>query len=140
MRFSFGSYEYQPHVGPPPSFHCSPCQLLSEVSLPTGAIFPLVQVMVFAGLNSSSLSGPVLHAVQAFLPVLRSYAMSRPRTPNSPPEMPVITLSLNTCGAFVLVSPIFGLPFCAVQTTSPVFAFSATSFVSACWRKILSSP
>ena len=32
----------------------------------------------------------------------------------------MITLSLKTCGALVLVSPIFGSPFFAVQTTLPV--------------------
>ena len=69
-----------------------------------------------------------------------SYAITRPRTPNSPPEMPVSTLSLKTCGALVLVSPIFGLPFFTLHTTLPVFASSATSVVSACCRKILPSP
>src|SRR5882672_11782337 len=69
-----------------------------------------------------------------------SYATTRPRTPNSPPEIPVSTLSLNTCGALVLVSPFFGSPFLAVHTTLPVFASSATSVVSACCRKILPSP
>src|SRR5687768_6897352 len=54
--------------------------------------------------------------------------------------MPVITLSLKTCGALVFVSPIFGSPFLAVQTTLPEFASSATSVVSACCRKILPSP
>src|SRR5690606_7680609 len=108
------------HVVPPPSFHCSPSQVLSEESLPTGANLPLVQVIVFCGSTRISLSGPVLHAVQTFLPVLASYAIRRPRTPNSPPEMPVMTLSLNTCGAFVFVSPIFGSPFFAVHTTLPV--------------------
>src|SRR5688572_33295955 len=95
--------------------------------------------MVFLGSTSSSLSGPVLHAVHNCLPVFTSYAMRRPRTPNSPPEIPVSTLSLNTCGALVLVSPIFGSPFFAVQTTLPVLASSATSVVSACCRRILPS-
>src|SRR6185312_112728 len=140
MRLSFGSYEYQPQVGPPPSFHCSPCQLLSEESLPTGASLPSVQVMVLAGSNNKSLSGPVLHAVHAFLPVFRSYAIRRPRTPYSPPEMPVITLSLKTCGALVFVSPILGLPFLTAHTTLPVAASRATRVVSACCRKIFPSP
>src|SRR6185437_14894583 len=140
MRFSFGSYEYQPHVGPPPSFHCCPCQLLSEESLPTGAILPSVQVMVLAASNSKSLSGPVLHAVHTFFPLLRSYAIRRPRTPYSPPEIPVITLSLKTFGAFVFVSPILGLPFLTDHSTFPVAASSATRVVSACCRKILPSP
>jgi hypothetical protein len=32
-------------------------------------------------------------------------AVTRPRTPNSPPEMPAMTTSLMTIGAFVIVSP-----------------------------------
>src|SRR6188508_2950779 len=96
--------------------------------------------MVLFGSTSSSVSGPVLHAVHTFLPELTSYAISRPRTPNSPPEMPVITLSLNTCGALVFVSPIFGSPFLAVHTTLPVLASSATSVVSACCSRILPLP
>ncbi len=108
--------------------------------MPTGAILPFVQVMVFAGSNNSSLSGPVLQAVHAFFPVFKSYAIKRPRTPYSPPEMPVITLSLKTWGALVLVSPIFGLPFLTAHTSLPVLASSATSVVSACCRKILPSP
>ena len=64
----------------------------------------------------------------------------KPRTPNSPPLMPVNTLSLMTCGALVLVSPFLGFPFLTDQTFLPVLASSATSSVSACWRKIFPSP
>ena len=39
---------------PPPIFHCSPFQVLSEESLPTG----LPSDIVFSGSNSVSLSGP----------------------------------------------------------------------------------
>src|SRR6185437_11600732 len=118
----------------------SPCQVLSEESLPTGRIRPLVHVKVFFGSISMSSSGPVLHAFHTTRPVFRSYAVRRPRTPNSPPEIPVMTRFLKTCGALVLVSPIFGLPFFTDQTTLPVCASSATSVVSACCRKILPSP
>src|SRR5262249_44280174 len=113
---------------------------LSDESLPTGAILPFVQVIVLAGSMSRSLSGPMLQPVHTFLPSLMLYAITRPRTPNSPPEIPVSTLSLNTCGALVFVSPIFGSPFFTLHATLPVFASSATSVVSACCRKILPSP
>src|SRR5439155_8770779 len=63
----------------------------------------------------------------------------KPRTPHSPPLMPVITLSLNTCGALVLTAPSFGSPFFTLHTTLPVLASSATSMLSACCRKILPS-
>src|SRR3954469_9673555 len=53
--------------------------------------------------------------------------------------MPVITLSLNTCGALVLTAPTFGSPFFTDHTTLPVFASSATSVESACCRKTLFS-
>ena len=68
-----------------------------------------------------------------------SYAARKPRTPHSPPEMPVITLSLKTCGALVLTAPTFGSPFFTDQITLPVLASSATSVLSACCRKILFS-
>ena len=60
-----------------------------------------------------------------------SYAVRLPRTPNSPPEMPTRTLSLTTIGALVPVSPIFGSPLTAFQTSSPVFMSRATRVVSA---------
>src|SRR5439155_11506248 len=60
-------------------------------------------------------------------------------SPNSPPEMPVITLSLKTCGALVLVSPFLGSPFLTFHSSLPVLASSATRLVSACCRKILPS-
>src|SRR2546427_10614845 len=53
--------------------------------------------------------------------------------------MPVITLSLKTCGALVFVSPFLGSPFLTFHTSLPVFASSSTRLVSACWRKILPS-
>src|SRR6267154_1405532 len=53
--------------------------------------------------------------------------------------MPVITLSLKTCGALVFVSPFLGSPFLTFHTSLPVLASSATSVVSACCRKILPS-
>src|SRR5437773_1634879 len=39
---------------------------------------------------------------QTCLPVLTSLAVTNPRTPNSPPLMPVSTLSLMTSGAIVI--------------------------------------
>jgi hypothetical protein len=38
----------------------------------------------------------VLYIRQTCLPVFTSFAVTNPRTPNSPPEMPEITLSLMT--------------------------------------------
>src|SRR5439155_13022038 len=100
---------------------------------------PSVQVIVLSGSISISLSGPVLYAFQTSLPVLMSYAVIRPRTPNSPPLIPVRTLSLKTCGALVAVSPIFGLPVLTFQTSLPLLASSATSVVSACCRNTFPS-
>src|SRR6266478_1841688 len=51
--------------------------------------------------------------------------------------MPVITLSLKTCGALVLVPPALGSPFLIFHNSLPVLASSATRLVSACCRKIL---
>src|SRR5260370_11724028 len=53
--------------------------------------------------------------------------------------MPVITLSLNTCGALVLTAPSEGSPFLTDQTTLPDLASSATSMLSACCRNTLPS-
>src|SRR5215475_4976609 len=53
--------------------------------------------------------------------------------------MPTTTLSLNTIGDDVPVSPLAGSPFLTLQTTLPVLASSATSVVSAWCRKILPS-
>ena len=47
--------------------------------------------------------GPVLYMRQICLPVFTSLAVTNPRTPNSPPLMPEITLSLITIGAEVMV-------------------------------------
>jgi hypothetical protein len=44
-----------------------------------------------------------------------------------------------TIGELVPVSPFFGSPFWAFHTTSPVCAFSATSAVSAWYKRILLS-
>ncbi len=68
-----------------------------------------------------------------------SYALMKPRTPHSPPLMPVMTLSLKMCGALVLTAPSFGSPFFTDQITLPVLASSATSVLSACCRNTLSS-
>src|SRR5262249_14365212 len=51
----------------------------------------------------------------------------------------MITLSWNTIGADVPLSPLPGSPFLTDQTTLPVLASRATSVVSAWWRKILPS-
>src|SRR6478735_2806912 len=53
--------------------------------------------------------------------------------------MPVMTLSLKTCGALVLTAPSFGSPFFTVHTGLPVLASSATRVLSACCRKTLPS-
>ena len=53
----------------------------------------------------TSESGPVLYARHFSWPVLTSNAVTRPRTPNSPPEMPAMTVSLITIGALVIVEP-----------------------------------
>ena len=48
----------------------------------------------------------MLYIRQICLPVLTSFAVTKPRTPNSPPQMPEITLSLMTIGAEVTVWPL----------------------------------
>src|SRR5690242_14787004 len=53
--------------------------------------------------------------------------------------MPVMTLSLNTCGALVLTAPREGSPFLTDQITLPLLASSATSVLSACCRNTLPS-
>ena len=60
-----------------------------------------------------------------------AYAVTQPRTPNSPPETPTSTLSFMTIGAPVPVAPLLGSSVFTDQTTLPVFASSATSVVSA---------
>jgi hypothetical protein len=72
---------------PPPRRHSSPF----HVSIEPG--------------NPTSSSGPVLYMRHICLPVFTSLAVTKPRTPNSPPEMPEITLSLITIGAAVIVWP-----------------------------------
>src|SRR5215467_8401574 len=135
MRLSCGSKEIQPQVQPPPVFHWSPCQVLRLESLPTG----LPSAVVFSGSTSRWSSGPCEWARHARRPLFKSYAVTWQSTPNSPPEMPIRTLSLITIGADVPVSPFAGSPFFACQTTFPSLASSATSVVSACCRKILPS-
>ena len=78
-------------------FHSSPFQVSSDPGKPTSA------------------SGPVLYMRQICLPVLTSLAVTNPRTPNSPPLMPEITLSLITMrrggdGLAVLVVALLDLP------------------------------
>src|SRR5882757_2966915 len=125
--FRPGSYDSQPQVQPPPIFHWSPCQVLRLESLPTG----LPSTMVFSASNMIWSSGPSENARHACLPVFRSYAVTWHCTPNSPPEMPIRTLSLTTSGAEVPVEPLLGSPFLTLHTTWPVLASSATRVVSA---------
>ena len=88
----------------------------------------------------NALSGPAEFARQAIKPSFMLYAVTWPSTPNSPPELPIRTLSFTTSGAEVPVSPLVGSPSATLQTSLPVLASSATSLVSAWCRKILPSP
>ena len=104
--------------------------------MPTG----LPSSVVFCGSISISTVWPDSNRLA--MPACRSLCRtpsSWPRTANSPPEMPTNTLSLITIGADVPVSPFRGSPFFACHTTLPVLASSATSVVSAWFRKIFPS-
>ena len=68
-------------VGPPPFFQVSP----GHVSLPGSP-------------------GPgMVYAVQRGVPVRASYALTKPRMPNSPPATPVSTIPSTTSGAPVML-------------------------------------
>src|SRR4029453_13677353 len=88
VRFSSGSYEPVTQIGAPPCIHESP----PHVSWP-----------------ASPGPGTVLKR-QTSLPVLTPPAAMKPRTPNSPPAVPAITLSFTTRGATVNAYPSFGSP------------------------------
>src|SRR4029078_11706868 len=77
-----------------------------------------------------SLSGPVLYAVHSSLPLARSSALSQPRTPISPPELPTSTLPFTTSGAIVIVSPVLMSPTLVFHTSFPVAASTATTLLS----------
>jgi hypothetical protein len=51
----------------------------------------------------TSESGPVEYARQAICPVFSSTAVNQPRTPISPPLLPMRTFPLTTKGAMVIV-------------------------------------
>src|SRR5439155_26960338 len=86
-----------------------------------------------------SSSGPVLYAVQSSLPLARSSALSQPRTPISPPELPTRTLPFTTRGAIVIVSPMLMSPTFVFHTSFPVFATTATTWSSSVLKTILPS-
>src|SRR5262245_17002920 len=52
-------------------------------------------------------------------PVCASYAMIRPRMPNSPPEMPTSTRPFQAIGADEMYSPMFGSPTMLVHSSRP---------------------
>src|SRR3982751_882630 len=74
----------------------------------------------------TSLSGPVLQAFHATLPVAPSSAVSQPRTPSSPPLLPTSTLPFTMSGAIVIVSPLRMSPSVVLQRWTPVRASTAT--------------
>src|SRR5436305_1901064 len=78
----------------------------------------------------TSLSGPVLYAVQATLPLLASRALSQPRTPNSPPLLPTSTFPLTTRGDMVTVSPLWMSPTLVRHNSLPVLASTAQTWQS----------
>src|SRR5438552_2193285 len=55
---------------------------------------------------STSAWGQEESASQTSCPVLTAYAVTRPRTRTSPPEIPAITMSLMTIGALGMVEPV----------------------------------
>ena len=60
----------------------------------------------------------------------------RPRTPISPPLMPTNTLPFTMKGAAVVVSPRLMSPVLVFHCSWPVFASSATTWLSSVTRKI----
>ena len=67
---------------------------------------------------------------QAKVPSRARNALTRPRTPNSAPEVPTITRLSTTSGAMVTLYPNAAESTIAVQAGTPVAASSAMSFAS----------
>src|SRR3954470_23198867 len=88
---------------------------------------------------STSESGPVWYARQATAPVPASSAVSHPRTPISPPELPTSTFPFTTSGAIVIVSPMLMSPTLVFHTSFPVAASTATTLASSVLKTILPS-
>ena len=59
-----------------------------------------------------------------------SRAVIQPRTPISPPELPTSTFPFTTIGAIVIVSPMLMSPSFVFHTSFPVFASTATVWLS----------
>jgi len=74
-------------------------------------------------------------ARQACLPVAASSAVSQPRTPYSPPELPTITLSFTTSGAIVIDSPLAMSPSFVRQISLPLAASTAIVCASSVLKK-----
>jgi hypothetical protein len=71
------------------------------------------------------------------LPVFSSSAVTQPRTPISPPLLPMRSLPLTTIGAIVIVSPVLMSPSFVCHSSLPVLASRATAKSSSVARKIL---
>src|SRR5262249_47295587 len=71
--------------------------------------------------------GPgIVYVVQRSAPVLASKALTKPRTPNSPPATPVKTISFTTSGAPVMLYPSCQSITRVSHTTWPSSRWSAT--------------
>jgi len=103
------------------SFQVALPSYLSDESAPTGTILPRPTSMVLSGSSSISLSDPCCSAGSNRLAGLDVVGNQSARdTPNSPPEMPVSTLSPNTSARWCWFARL-GRRYCAVISTSPVF-------------------
>src|SRR3569833_3422802 len=67
-------------------------------------------------------------------PVFSSSAVTQPRTPSSPPLLPIRTLPFTTTGAIVIVSPLLISPSLVCQSSLPVLASIATVWLSSVFR------
>src|SRR4051812_48020844 len=72
-------------------------------------------------------------------PVSRLNASRWPRFPNSPPELPTMTMSLTTSGATVALSPARTSPYVWSQIFLPVAASSAITWAARVVTKTLPS-
>src|ERR687889_1464740 len=119
MRFRSGSYVGVTQQFAPPRCHASPSD--GQVSDPGSP-----------GLGT-------MYVRQTRSPVSRLNASTCPRTPNSPPELPTMTLSFTTRGATVALSPARTSPCTVSQSFSPFSASSATTWAFKVARKTFPS-